>query len=197
VKINEEMIAAHRPTDWPALIGLPGVAAFASPLPGHFFSSSHDLFPELADDSGDTVAMLAFTTSLPTLAPRLEWLAVDHQSGGLCCDHPHFVGLRLAIRPAMVEPLRNLARHYYEAAGGHFYSANVLASDIVSYVGKLADLGVTCDRSYRLLQEGVYPIDATPEALALIADNPPELDIVQDRLGYGGLAILILAENSD
>ncbi len=197
MKITEEMIAGYRPTEWPGLIGLPNVGAFASTLPGHFFSGSHDLFPELANDVGDTVAMLAFTTSLPTLAPSLEWLAVDHQAGGLCCDHPHFVGVRLAIRPAMVEPLHGLTRHYYEAAGGHFYSANVLASDIVSYVEKLANLGVTCDRSYRLLQEGVYPIDATPEALALIADNPPALDVVQDRLGYGDLAILILAENSD
>jgi hypothetical protein len=97
----------------------------------------------------------------------------------------------------MVEPLRDLAREYYGSAGGHFYPENVLASDIVSYVEKLASWGLVCDRSYRLLQEGVYPIDATSEALALIADNPPDLDIVQDRLGYGGLAILILAENSD
>jgi hypothetical protein len=197
VKISEEMIAGYRPADWPGLIGLDAGSWSGSALPAHFFSGSCDLFPELANESGETVAMLAFTTSLSRLLPGLDWLAVEHQSGGHATRQPHFVGLRLAIRAGMVEPLRDLAREYYGSAGGHFYPENVLASDIVSYVEKLASWGLVCDRSYRLLQEGVYPIDATSEALALIADNPPDLDIVQDRLGYGGLAILILAENSD
>ena len=189
------MIAAFRPPDWPGLIGLPGEGSSVSNLPAGFFSGSEEAFPDL--DNGEPVARLAYTTSIPKLTPGLDWWAVEHQAGGHLCDHPRFVGVRLSIRPPMVVPLRDLARQYFEAAGGHFYRDSVLASDVVRYVEKLAAWGVSCDRSYRLLQEGVYPIDATPEALALIADNPPNLGVVQNPSNYGGLAIVILAENSD
>jgi len=197
VKITEEMIAAYRPPDWPGLIGLPGEGFSDFSLPAQFFSGSWEAFPELDDDSGEPVAMLAYTTSIPKLAPVLDWCAVQHQAGGHLCDQPHFVGVRLSIREPMIVLLRDLCRRYFGAAGGHFYRANVLAGDIVSYVETLSAWGVSCDRSYRLLQEGVYPIDATSEALAILADSPPDLDVVQDKLDYGGLAIVILAENSD
>ncbi len=195
MRISEETIAAYRPNGWQGLIGLPWSRSFDCTLPCEFFSDSDELFPELKH--GEPVALLAFTTSIPRLAAGRDWYGIDHQAGGYACDHPHLVGLRLTIRPSMAEKLKDLVRRYLGAAGGHLSLDKVTASDIVGYTQVLADLGLHCDSSYRNLQEGVYPIDATSQALALIADEPPDLDLVKDPLGYGGLAIVILAENSD
>jgi len=197
VKITEDMIAAYRPAEWPNLVSLHASSFGGASLPASFFSDSRDVSLNLSDGLGDVVMLLAFTEAFPRLSPAVEWYAIEHQSGGLACHHPRFVGTPLIPRPEMHERLEELARRYFEAAGGHFYRGNLGASDVIAYVAALADLGLQCERSYPLLEEGVYPIDATQGHLDLLACDPPSLDRLADESGYGGLTIIILSENSD
>ena len=141
--------------------------------------------------------MLAFTLPFPKLSREVEWYAIEHQSGGLACHHPRFIGTPLTLRPERREQLEALAARYFEKHGGHFYQGNLLASDLISYVSALAELGFHCERSYSLLEEGVYPIDATQEHLDFLAFNAPKRDQLVDGTDYGKLTIIILAENSD
>jgi hypothetical protein len=174
-----------------------GATSLRSSLPADFFTDSGNLFPHSWDGPDKVVVLLAFTQAFPKLSPTVEWYAVDHQSGGLVCHHPLFVGLPLVVRPEMLERLEALAARYFEAGGGHFYRGNLGASDVVEYVAALADIGLGCERSYALLEEGVYPIDATQEHLNLLAIDPPLLANLVDGCGHGGLTIIVLAENSD
>ncbi len=172
--------------------GFPGPA-----LPAAFFSDSWDMFPQLGDGSGAVVALLAFTHAFPRLSPDVEWDAIAHQSGGLACNHPRFIGTPLSLRPEMRERLEALAARYFEAHRGHFYQGSLGASDVIAYAAALADLGLHCERSYSLLEEGVYPIDATQEHLDLLAVDAPQCAGLVDDSNYGGLTIIVLAENSD
>jgi hypothetical protein len=191
------MIAEYRLGEWPGLVPLHASGSGGRSLPAAFFSDSWDKPLQLGDGLGKIVALLAFTEEVPKLDPATEWYAIDHQSGGLACHHPRFIGTPLSLRPGIRDRLEELAARYIEADGGHFYRGSLGASDVVAYVAALADLGLHCERSYPLLEEGVYPIDATQDHLDLIAYDAPSLDQVADRSGYGGLTILVLAENSD
>jgi hypothetical protein len=106
-------------------------ASPSSSLPPDFFTDSADLFSYSWDGPDKVVVLLAFTQAFPKLSPTVEWYAVDHQSGGLVCHHPLFVGLPLVVRPEMQERLEALAARYFEAGGGHFYRGNLGASDVV------------------------------------------------------------------
>jgi hypothetical protein len=195
--ITEQMIASYRPEGWPALLSFESEGFGTKLLPASFLSYSQDIFREIGDESGDIVALLAFTGSFPSLSPTVEWVAIDHQSGGLACHHPKFVGTYLRLRVEMEQRLRALAKRHFGEGGGHFYTGNLLASDVVAYVDALAALGLHCERGYGLLEESVYPIDATQVHLNMLCENPPDLSLVADKTGYGGLTIVILAENSD
>jgi hypothetical protein len=191
------MVAPYRPDTYPGLIALPWTRAERETLPAGMFSGAEQLFPELEDESHRVVALLAFTQALPLLANGFDWLAVRHQCGGLLCDQRHLVGIRLKLRAVATDWLRSLAEGYFEAAAGHFYASNLGASDIVAYSAALAANGVHCERSFRLFEEAVYPIDATQEHLDLLAEDAPVHSRIADPRGYGGLTIVVLAENSD
>ncbi len=170
----------------------------------HALRSRHELFSDSLDlfknelDHGGVVAVLAFTQSVPLLSANYEWFCADHQAGGHACDQVRFVGTPLNLRPSIDEHLRQLAKKYYYAQCGHFYRGRLRASDIVGYVETLHSLGFECEYSWRLFQEGIYPIDATQAHLDRLSDRPPNLnDITARGKTLDNLTILVLAENSD
>lgn len=197
MKITEDMIAEYRAAEWHGLVPLHAPGFPGPSLPAHFFSDSWDKSLPLGDSLGKVVALLAFTEAFPKLSPVREWYAIEHQSGGLVCHQPRFVGTPLVLRQEMRERLEALAARYFEANGGRFYRGGLIVSDVIAYVAALADLGLHCERSYHLLEEAVYPIDATQDHLDLLAHDAPSLNQLSEGSGYGGLAIVILAENSD
>jgi hypothetical protein len=68
----------------------------------------------------------------------------------------------------------------------------------LKYVDDLKALGLHCESTYPLLQESVYPIDATQAHLDLLSSDPPQLEALIEPFGAThGLAIVVLAENSD
>jgi hypothetical protein len=199
VKITEADLAPRRPNGWRPVLLVPSeLSPRANDLPLDLFGDSGDLFPhELSGCSGGVVALLAFTRCVPPLSPNYEWFCISHQSGGHACNHPNFVGTPLRLRPDIQTGLRNLAARYHDA-GGHFHRGNVPASGIFAYVHELGDIGLHCETSYSLLEEGVYPVDATEQHLNILSECPPLLDALSDAFrSADGLVVIVLSENSD
>lgn len=104
-----------------------------------------------------------------------HWLAVDHQCAGLACEHVTMIATVLPIRPEAAEGLFRLERRWYDSQVGAFG----LALDTVeAYRDDLARLGLDCNSTFADLREALYPIDPTPEHLALVttAGLPEDLD---------------------
>jgi hypothetical protein len=193
MKITEQDLSTLRPKCWPWLAHMDEIRTAKPDL----FTDSWDAFPWLADNTRQFVALLGFSGPVPPLDPDLEWWSISHQSGGLACHHPHFIGLVLDIKPEMLDALGDLVANYYEAAGGHFYNDAVTASDIVTYVSRLAEVGLHCERSHRLLEEAVYPIDARVEHLHRIANDLPSFEEIARGCVFSEPRIVLLTENSD
>lgn len=195
--ISESIISGYRSDEWHKLAHLNSNNPASTGLPDTLFSGSHDYFPQLGDNSGSVVGMLAFTSSFPHLNDSFEWIAVRHQSGGLICNQLDLVGIVLGLCEGMVKAFRALARNHFGDAGGRFNKDSLWASDIASYVDALKAVGLNCERSFRLFEEGVYPVDATQAHMDLVFQNAPSRSDLTDGRDYGNLTILILAENSD
>jgi hypothetical protein len=149
----------------------------------------------------EIVIVFAFTEWVPVLKSGREWFALDHQCGGLLCEHLHMIATRLQPRPAIYPLARQIAQEGWGADNGRFDSFDLLASRIAWYLTALKRIGVDCECTWRLLTEGVYPIDATDANLHRLVEDPPELSDL--ALNYSPArydpnpAILILADNSD
>lgn len=181
-------------------------------LPKNFFTSTDEAFrsdwPDLeewfkrgktAKDVLEVVLVLAFTKTVPVLSPGREWLALQHQCGGINCEQLRMVATRLTPRPSIYAALRDIAREGYGIS--HFNRSDVLASRIANYVEALKRIGVDCECTYRELTESVYPIDAIDENLARVAEDAPNLsDLAADYRPVRfdpNTVIFFLAENSD
>jgi hypothetical protein len=173
--------------------------ALRGKLPNAMFTPSWEFFPlELGDPGDDVVALVGYADSLPPLNPRLEWLAIEHQSGGHACSHPRFVGIRLTLRPQIKPGLRAISVRFRGYRHGYFGRGKA-ASDIALYRSMLVELGLDCEWAHPMLEEAVYPIDASPENLGILSATPPRLEGLTDGAARlpESFAIFLLARNSD
>ena len=206
--ITEEILAPHREKNGRLFVTRTGyVSRYESPsvLPHDLFTPTFDVFGKDWPGSGENpgiVLVLAFSKLMPILKPGREWLALVHQTSGYSCEQRRMIATRLEPRPSILPKLESIARDNFFAESGHFDPYDLLASRIVSYVSALRAIDLDCECTWRNLTEGLYPIDATPENLRRVAENPPDLDSVacwdHPRVRYSDEpAIFVLAENSD
>jgi hypothetical protein len=152
----------------------------------------------------EIVLLLAITHNVPVLAENSEWLALDHQCGGVCCFHRRMLAHRLIPNPSVYPKLRQLARDRWPNDPGdridRFYR-DLFLQQVEAYRRDLGHLGLDCANTYGHLTESLYPMDARQEYLDRIAINTPSLaDLLP---GYDpttdptGLAIFVLTDNSD
>jgi hypothetical protein len=187
--------------------GLEARQAGTSGVQKLFTPSSKLLKDELFNSdntTGDTLEIalfLAYTASAPILRDGYQWLAVDHQAGGIATRPFLFIGIRLEPRAEIYRPLRQIARKWWFAESGALYPERVTARHIGAYSRALEDIGLDCDFSYPHLMESVYPIDAVQPNLDRVAENAPSL---KDIAGVNGgqrenknLIIVAITENSD
>lgn len=149
----------------------------------------------------DVVLMLAFLEHIPVLSSHAgtTWMALEHKVAGTMCGIVRLVGVRLTPRPEARAAFKAIARHWY---GSDLCSGRPLLSQLREYQDAVQRVGVDCNRSWWHLCEGIYPVDHSQEALAMLAVDPPDLDsLFGDPRPYGGaerLARLVwLAPNSD
>jgi hypothetical protein len=202
--ITEEMLSPHRSKS--------GFLSVQS-IPPELFTETHDAFrpdwPDPDDMSGlveagaelPIVLVFAFAQHVPVLKSGREWLALSHQSGGLLCEHQLFVATRLKPRSSVVPPLQRIAREGFGAENGRFSSSDLLASRIANYVAELKRIAVDCECTWPYLTESVYPIDATNDNLARVAEDAPtlgDLAVAYEPARFdNNPVILCLTENSD
>lgn len=111
----------------------------------------------------------------PTVAARYpldggrEWHRLVHQASGLFCEQRQLVATRIALRPELELPARELSQRWYDS---QISRQTVTLDDLVIYRDDLRVLfGVDCSHAWRDLREGVYPIDASAENLAKLSDE--------------------------
>ena len=177
-------------------------------LPREWFSGSGELLGSEWRASGSdpsklaVTPVLAFTRWVPILHPGYEWHALWHQSGAHTCNCVAMIATPLRPRPDVLPALNAIARRFYYADNGHFDRQSMNVSLIINYVAELEKLGLDCEASWRLLEESIYPIDATQDNLDRICLAPPRLAPIT-RWGEDvprfitDPAILLLTENSD
>jgi hypothetical protein len=205
--VTEGILAPYRGKNGKLLVTRTGyVSPYESPplVPHGLFTSTFKAFGENWPSSGNRgiILVLAFSKSVPILRPGREWLALVHQTGGYLCEQTGMIATRLEPRRSILPKLESIARDNFFADSGRFDRADLLASRIVSYFTALKAIDLDCECTWRNLTEGLYPIDATPENLNRITENPPDLDSIafwdHPRARYSDEpAIFFLAENSD
>src|SRR5262249_17995135 len=139
---------------------------------------------------------------VPALKSGREWLALEHQCGGLLCEQQRMIATRLKPRPSMIYPsLRQIARDGWGAENGRVNRIDLLASRIADYVAALKQIGVDCECTWRYLTESMYPIDATDNNLNCLAEDAPKLSDLAVNYAPArydsNAAIFVLAENND
>lgn len=180
-------------------------------LPNELFTPSWEIFQfrncrkediNVGDPTTlEIVLLLAFTESVPVLSRTYQWMAIEHQGGGISTRHPRFIATQLTPRPSVYPALCKLARDRWFAHRGNLYQERITAEDIATYHNDLIKIGVNCDYSYPHLIESVYPIDATQANLDVLAEDAPRLERItvpptniHDRKN---LAMFVLTDNSD
>ena len=80
--------------------------------------------------------------------------------------------------PDVLQYLKAMASRLSRAGDRRFWKLDMPVSMIVKYVAELQDMGLNCEVSWRLLQESIYPIDATQSHLDRLSISPPQLSML-------------------
>ena len=101
-----------------------------------------------------------------------EWKTIAHQTAGHACHQHYMIGTILKPKNVdILQSMNELTSHWLNSDCGVF---GVGLEDINLYERQLQrHFGLTCNFSYRDFEEGIYPIDCTPEALKKMAEDPP------------------------
>lgn len=197
--VDEEMLAKYRKQ--------PKEEIALRSLPKEWFSDSQEVFGQewRAIDDGPPSAVtlvLAFTRLVPPLHPDRTWQALWHQSGGGSTNATLMIATALTPRPDVKAILDEIAVKFYYAETGHFDRFQMNVSLLVEYVRELSRSDIDCEASWRLLEEAIYPIDATQPNLERVCLDAPDLSQIT-RWGnrvpryIDNPTILLLTENSD
>lgn len=197
--VNEEMVARYRKT--------PDEQIDLRSLPKKWFSDSESMLGEewFAGDNKSPSAVspvLAFSRCVPPLHAGRNWYALWHQSGGYSTSANLMIATPLTPNPEVKADLDRIATKFYYAEAGHFNRSQTIVSLIIDYVNELRGYGLNCEASWRLLEEAIYPVDATQYNLDRISIDAPNLSQI---MHWGEKApryitdpaILLLTGNSD
>jgi hypothetical protein len=177
-------------------------------LPDRYFAHTETLFWSEWHPDGDAkrqshtvVPVLAFVDSVPVLNPSYEWMALQHQCGGSSTSQVRMVATRFTPRSEILPHLNMIASEFYFAETGHFHKGNEhvpqIAELISRYHVRLEDLGLDCKVSRDVLQEAIYPIDASQSNMNKLAATPVDMSAVFQGRDTLNPVILLLSSNSD
>ncbi len=132
-------------------------------------------------------------------------MRIQHQTAGVCCHQRVFWATRLAPKDGALTGMQKIEARWF----GTNLGRGPWLSAVAEYEASIRNLfgdDVTCNRSYDLLEEGIYPIDLTRNALArltvdALSDFPNDAHAIASHLWIfdqgGTLRLPILGANSD
>lgn len=103
-------------------------------------------------------------------------LPLRHQTAGVGCHQHYMWVIPLKPRPEVEVAMYRLEKHWYAQDTG---ALGVPLDELVEYRGQLRDwLHVDCNWTYRYFEEGIYPVDGTPEHIKRLTEQelPEDFD---------------------
>jgi hypothetical protein len=137
--------------------------------------------------------------------PVRRFLPIAHQTAGHACYQHYLYGTILTPREHVAAAMQAINGHWLETDCGCFA---VSLDEVLEYRSQLQSLlQADCNLSYRDFEEGIYPIDYTPQTLSSLQTDefPADLDELIDwesdldrAVGcIGRWQLFILGENCD
>jgi hypothetical protein len=136
------------------------------------------LLPDQTDDDDQ----LGLSTSmyrrlqLPYLPNGFDWLAVAHQTAGVACNQRYLVGIPLRLTESgalMAHRLATFQQSPHVCVG----ASSQKLSDLAEYHRLVSSLGLSAERCFKRLEEGIYPIDAEYAPLFSATPVPTEEEL--------------------
>jgi hypothetical protein len=137
--------------------------------------------------------------------PGREFINLQHQTSGHACNQVYMQATLL--KPREPVKIQMLSDAWLDSDAGCF---GVPLDEVLKYreqLKALFGLGVDCNHSYQDFEEGIYPIDCSPEAIKALCEDdlPEELD---DLIEFGDnnfarlcvyirWSLFVLGENCD
>lgn len=101
---------------------------------------------------------------------RRVWKKIAHQTAGYLCHQHYLIGTVLNPKPDVAKKIKDISDYWLDS--NDLFSVPSLDT-IITYRKQLRrKLGVDCNGCYSDFEEGIYPIDCTPENVRkLCSDN--------------------------
>ena len=118
-----------------------------------------------------------------------EWHSLSHQTSGVACRHVDFYGTPLQPNGKTALGLAQLSESMY---GSNLACFGLQLSEVNDYQKRLQALGLSCENTFKDLQEGYYPIDMPESLNEFVEDSlPQDLDDLLDWEGQHEIAKMI------
>lgn len=141
--------------------------------------------------------VLASVTTVPAVSNEAWQLAIE-DCGGFSCDYRAAAVLPLSIRPDMVRVLEQIVEEEFSPDQLDYFTmfdSHQVAAVKRGYLSCLQAAGLSCSQdNLDLLTQALYPVDATPENLAILSGEVIDLSAVAVS---HGLVIFIVGQNCD
>ncbi len=143
-----------------------------------------------------TVVVLAFLDLVPPLPATRTWLALRHQCAGVACRQLYMVATVLEVREEVAAAFNGIADEN-DDCGRAFEDPE--SGAVERYLARLGEVGLACGpASLAHLCESVYPVDATPKALARVTEDGDDLlGLLFHPDPLARPLLVALSENSD
>lgn len=135
----------------------------------------------------------------PRFLSNRDWYYVEVQTAGYACHHPKFYALNLPVKAGVFERMVTLEKNFF---GSQISTSRGPLEDVIGYRDALKSIfsdKIDCNGSFRWLEEAIYPIDFTAEAIEALIDADKEFRQRYDKLEwcYPHCDLLVLTANSD
>jgi hypothetical protein len=108
--------------------------------------------------------------------PEMEFALIGHQGGGMLCSQAYFYGTVIEPKSEVWKGMSTLSKLLLNSHIGIGGSGNRFPAldDVMAYEAVLKALvhpNLSCNNCYQYLEEAIYPVDFTPEAMAALTSQ--------------------------
>jgi hypothetical protein len=108
------------------------------------------------------------------IKPEMEFALIGHQGGGMLCSQAYFYGTVIEPKSEVWKGMSTLSKLLVNSHIGGLGNRFPALDDVIAYEAVLKALvhpNLSCNNSYQYLEEAVYPVDFTLEAMAALTNQ--------------------------